>query len=75
MTRLGARFLTLMFAAFAIVFGILSIVAILVTIAVLVTGLYLWIARRRRARLPSGRVARSLAQAEPQAVGLSRKSQ
>jgi uncharacterized iron-regulated membrane protein len=45
-----------------------------VTIAVLITGLYLWVARRRRARLPSGRLARSDEKADVPAMGYSRNS-
>jgi uncharacterized iron-regulated membrane protein len=53
-----------------IIWAILDVV----TIAVLITGLYLWVARRRRARLPSGRLARSNAKAEVPAMGFSRES-
>ena len=45
-----------------------------VTIVVLITGLYLWVARRRRARLPSGRMVRQPQQTDAQALGLSRKA-
>ena len=39
-----------------IIWAILDVV----TIVVLITGLYLWVARRKRSRMPSGRVVRTL---------------
>ncbi len=53
-----------------IIWAILDVV----TIAVLITGLYLWVARRRRAAVALRRMARSNAKAEVPAMDLSRES-